>query len=226
MDYPLALLLKTPLFAGLTESRLQSLLPLLAPQSRQYQKGEIVLIAGYENRDILVVTEGRAEAVKETGGAPFTVARLGPGGVIGDVLAGSHTKSPVTVKALTPCCLLAFKYSLFLQPPGADPALHRLLLTNLVALIADKYFALNERVDLLLVHGLRRRLAAYLLAEAERAGSASFAIAYNRAQLAAHLGCERSALCRVLSAMVRQGLVQTGRARFTLLQPQALRALL
>lgn len=217
------LLLRTPLFSGFTAREAEQLLPALAPLVKQYQKGEILLMAGYENRDVCIVLNGEASAAKQTrGGGSFTAGRIAAGEIFGDVLAGSHTKSPVTVTALSRCTVMRLPWPNLLGATVQNAGLHRRLLANLVALIAGKYFALDTRLDLLLINGLRRRIATFLLLQAKQQGTNSFAIALNRQELAGYLGCERSALSRELSRMSKLGLIALNKNRFTLLQPQKL----
>ena len=83
--------------------------------------------------------------------------------------------------------------------------------------------AANRRVDLLVLKSLRAKVCAYLLGEAEQQGSLTFSIPYSRIQLADYLNCDRSALSRELSLMQRDGLLDTYRSSFKLLQPDALR---
>lgn len=224
------LLLGTPLFAGFGPGQLGPLLALLAPTLRRYQKGQVLLMAGAEAEELGVVLEGAAQAVKYTrAGGQFTVARFGPGGVFGDVLAVGSAKSPVTLTAEEPLAALFIRQGRLFSP-AATPAendLLRRLLANLVGVLSDKYFALDRRVDLLLIKGLSRRLAAFLLDAAGPAGlaGAPFTIPYNRAGLAAYLGCERSALSRELGALVRRGLVETRRSSFRLPNAEGLRTL-
>ena len=66
-------------------------------------------------------------------------------------------------------------------------------------------------------------MCAYLLSEAERAGSLTFSIPFSRIQLADYLNCDRSALSRELSLMQRDGLLDTFKCSFKLLDPDALR---
>ena len=139
------------------------------------------------------------------------------------MLGGSSLTSPVTVTARTSCEVLLIPYDRLLRPDGS--AAGPLVLQNLVRTISDKYFLLARRVDLLLLHSLRAKVSAYLLAEAERAGQLTFRIPFTRAQLADYLNCDRSALSRELSRMQREGLLDTYRSSFKLLQPDALRKL-
>ena len=108
---------------------------------------------------------------------------------------------------------------------GADPARQRVL-QNLVRSISDKYFLLSRRVDLLVLKSLRAKVCAYLLSEAEQQGSMTFTIPFSRIQLADYLNCDRSALSRELSLMQRDGLLDTYRSSFKLLEPEALRQMI
>ena len=143
-----------------------------------------------------------------------------PGGVFGDVLGGSSRTSPVTVVASAPCEVLLIPYEQLLLSDGS-PA-HQLALRNLVRTISDKYFSLSRRIDLLVMKSLRAKVAAYLLSEAARAHSLTFSIPFSRIQLADYLNCDRSALSRELSTMQKEGLIDTYRSSFKLLEPDAL----
>lgn len=222
--YPL--LQQGALFGGFSTEELHTLLATLAPVQRSYAKGETLLLAGYQSRDIGIVLAGEIEAAKHTAaGGLFTVSHMGPGGIFGDVLAAGVVKSPVTVTAAAPCQVLLIPAArLFASMPGKQD-LSRRLLGNLVRVMSEKYFMLDARVDLLLIKGLRRRVAALLLAEAGRAGSPAFTIPFTRAGLAAYLGCERSALSREISRMAAAGLLETRGKHFRLLNEDGLRAL-
>lgn len=200
-----------PLTAGLDPREARRLLCALHPSQVYYGKGYTLLLAGYENHHVGLVLEGEIEAVK-TGpeGGRFLMARMGPGGVFGDVLSGSSGhKSPVTVTAGTDAAALWLPYDALLAGPG-DPALkaaHTQLLRNLVGLMADKYFALDGRIDLLLIKSLRLRLLSYLSTLPAGAGGWR-RLPLSRTQLAAYLGCDRAALSRELGRMARDGLVE------------------
>ena len=142
------------------------------------------------------------------------------GGVFGDVLSGSSLASPVTVMASVPCEVLLIPYERLLLSDGS-PA-HQQTLRNLVRTISDKYFSLSRRIDLLVMKSLRAKVAAYLLSEAARAHSLTFSIPFSRIQLADYLNCDRSALSRELSTMQKEGLIDTYRSSFKLLEPDAL----
>ena len=222
MNNYLPLLQNTTLFAGLSAAELSTLLSRLGASVRSYGKGEALVLAGEPSRRVGIVLSGELEAYRPApGGARIPITHMGPGGVFGDVLGGSSLDSPVTVVASAPCEVLLFPYEKLLQPDGS--AARQRLLQNLVRTISDKYFLLSRRVDLLVMKTLRAKVCAYLLSEAEQQGSMTFTIPFSRIQLADYLNCDRSALSRELSLMQRDGLLETYRSSFKLLEPEALR---
>ena len=217
----LSLLCSTSLFNGLTAEELQTLLAQLGAVMRSYGKGEALVLAGEPNRRVGIVLSGELEAYRPgPQGARIPITHMEPGGVFGDVLSGSSLASPVTVLAAAPCEVLLLPYERLLLSDGS-PA-HQRVVQNLVRTISDKYFSLSRRIDLLVMKSLRAKVAAYLLSEAARAHSLTFSIPFSRIQLADYLNCDRSALSRELSTMQKEGLIDTYRSSFKLLEPDAL----
>ena len=218
MENYLPLLQSTSLFAGLEAEALRVLLGEVGAVLRTYSRGETLVLAGQSNRRVGVVLSGAIEAYHPAAsGARLPISQMGPGGVFGDVLGGSSLSSPVTVVASAPCEVLLLPYERLLLSDGQR------VLQNLVRTISDKYFLLSRRVDLLLLKSLRAKVCAYLLSEAEVHHSLTFTIPYSRIQLADYLNCDRSALSRELSLMQRDGLLETYKSSFKLLEPDALR---
>ena len=201
----LSLLCSTSLFNGLTAEELQTLLSQLGAVVRSYGKGEALVLAGEPSRRVGIVLNGELEAYRPgPQGTRIPITHMEPGGVFGDVLGGSSRTSPVTVVASAPCEVLLIPYEQLLLSDG-------------------KYFSLSRRIDLLVLKSLRAKVCAYLLSEAERAGSLTFSIPFSRIQLADYLNCDRSALSRELSQMQRDGLLDTYKSSFKLLKPEVLK---
>lgn len=220
--YPI--LRSTSLLHGMTDAELDNLVQCFAPRVRQYQKGEILLLAGYVNREVGILLEGSVTAVKNTpDGGSVAITHMGPGGVFGDVLSGSSEHSPVTVLADEPCVAVYLPYYKIIHPCPNLHESHCQLLQNLVTTISNKYFALDRRVELLICKSLRARICIWLLDEASRAGSDTFTVPFTRAGLAEYLNCDRSALSRELGRMSREGLIETYRGSFKLLDKDRLR---
>lgn len=221
--YPL--LRETSLLRLMRDDELDLLMSCFAPRVRRYQKGELLLLAGYETRETGILLEGQILALKNTpDGASVAITQMGPGGLFGDVLSGSSQRSPVSIMAQTACLALYLRYDKIIQPCAQLHDSHLQLLKNLVQTISNKYFALDRRVELLICKSLRTRISLWLLEQAEQAGSDTFAVPLTRAGLAEYLNCDRSALSRELGRMQREGLIETFRGSFKILDKDRLRA--
>ena len=221
--YPL--LRETSLLRLMRDDELDLLMSCFAPRVRRYQKGELLLLAGYETRETGILLEGQILALKNTpDGASVAITQMGPGGLFGDVLSGSSQRSPVSIMAQTACLALYLPYDKIIQPCAQLHDSHLQLLKNLVQTISNKYFALDRRVELLICKSLRTRISLWLLEQAEQAGSDTFAVPLTRAGLTEYLNCDRSALSRELGRMQREGLIETFRGSFKILDKDRLRA--
>ena len=215
---------RTSLLHGMTDTELDTLMACFAPRVRRYAKGELLLMAGYETHEVGLVLEGAITASKPLAdGSTVVMARMGPGGVFSHVLAGGRSRSPVNVYPAEACLALYLPCEALLRPCAALHSAHLKLLQNWLETISDKYFALDRRVELLICKSLRARISLWLLDEAHRAGSDTFTTPLTRAGLAEYLNCDRSALSRELSRMQHDGLIETWRSSFKLLDKDRLK---
>lgn len=228
MDYTpyYDVLRRTSLFRGMRDEDLQTLTACFVPRVRRYDRGELLLMAGYEMREVGIVLEGEITAAKPMpDGTAVVMARMGPGGVFADVLAGSRSKSPVNVIAAAPCLALYLPCEALLRPCAALHPAHLQLLHNWLETVSEKYFALDRRLELLCCKTLRGRICLWLLEQRDAAGADSFTTALTRGELASYLNCDRSALCRELGRMQAEGLVELYRRSFKLPAPDRLRTM-
>ncbi|MEG1322149.1 MAG: Crp/Fnr family transcriptional regulator [Ruthenibacterium sp.] len=197
------ILTKCVLFAQIEPKALPDLLKALGAIEKTYDKGEVLVLAGYELHRIGIVLYGTIEAAKiSANGDAFTITQIGAGGIFGDVLAGSAAyKSPVCVTAHTQVRVLWISYEKLLAGGGAPAKAHTQMLKNLVAEISQKYFALDRRIAVLMLPRLREKIMYYLQNEAIQQPDGGMLTPFNRAELAQYLGCERAALCREISRM-------------------------
>lgn len=226
MDYTsyYNVLRRTSLFQGMADEDLETLMNCFAPRVRRYERGELLLMAGYATREVGIVLEGEIVAAKPLpDGTAVVMAHMGPGGVFADVLAGGQSKSPVNVAAALPCLVLYLPCDALLRPCGALHPAHLQLLHNWLQTISNKYFALDRRLELLCCKSLRGRICLWLLEQRDEAGADTFSTSLTRAELASYLNCDRSALSRELSRMQEEGLIELFRRSFKLRDPERLR---
>jgi CRP-like cAMP-binding protein len=84
-------------------------------------------------------------------------------------------------------------------------------------MLAGRTLAMNDRIQILSRPTLRGRLVTFFSQYVRRAGKC-FAIPFDRADMAAYLGTDRSALSRELSRMQREGLLRFRKNRFEILR--------
>lgn len=228
MDYTpyLAALQATPLLRGIAAAEIPPLLDSLCPVLRRYQKGALVQLAGDRAHSVGLVLAGGITATRATpAGDDVVMAQMTAGGLFDDVLSGSGIQSPVTITATADSAILYLPYQMLLEPAeGAATGAHRQLLRNLLEGISRKYFALDRRLELLSCKSLRGRIVLWLLAQRQDHGADSFTCPITQAQLAAYLGCERSALSRELGRMRREGLLESYRDSYKIPDLKRLRA--
>ena len=119
MDYRVhyTVLRRTSLFRSMSDADLDVLMGCFSPHIRRYRRGELLLMAGYETRELGIVLEGEITAAKPMpDGSAVVMTHMGPGGVFADVLAGGRNKSPVTVTAALPCRVLYLPCEALLRP--------------------------------------------------------------------------------------------------------------
>ena len=219
----ISLVSSSALFANIPPEDFQLFLEWLSPIERQYSKGQVVVPCGYPFAEFGFLLEGELEGIKPLAdGRQLPVGHFLPGSVFGDVLAFSGQDSPVNITALLPSRVLCFSPHSLQKTPCPVPSTLAIFSQNLLAEASSKYFDLNRRLDLLVIKSLRSRIGAFLLGEAKLAKSNTFCIRFNRVQLAEYLCCDRSALCREISRMKREGIVECYKGSFRLLQPDKL----
>lgn len=185
---------------------------------KNHSKGEVLVFAGFESTEIGILLSGKVNAQKQTQtGRKFTITTLTPSHIFGDVLASGHSVSPVTLTAEASCTVLYIPFASLLNKNVVDLQIYTVVLQNLISTISDKYFALNERIDLLLEKSLRKKVLEFLLRRKQRTGENTFTISFNRERLADYLGCERSALCRELSRLKNENIIEYSKNKFTII---------
>ncbi|NCC67861.1 MAG: Crp/Fnr family transcriptional regulator [Clostridia bacterium] len=222
-DGQIRVLTASPLFFGLTPENVRQFLVVSCAVPSAEKAGQQLVRQGESPADIYIVISGSAVGERlEADGRAVIVNEFGGGSVFGDVLSGVQEKSPVTVTMTADGQVLRLPFSSLIVRTGVDPAVQERVLRNLIGEIAEKYLALQRRLELLLCPSLRSKIAAYLLRESEKRRSAEFELPHSREQQARILGCDRSALSRELSRMKRDGLIDFHRKIFTILDKNAL----
>ena len=215
----LALLSATPLFAGMAPQKIASMLACLDTECRHYSKGQVILRSGDTVRSIGVVLSGRVLIEKtDLWGNATVLDSVGPGQIFAETYA-CIPQEPLMVDAVAAelCEILFVQVARVLEVCPNSCAHHHDLIRNLLSLSAQKNLRLSRKIFHTAPKTIRARLLSYLSDQAIRCGRRSFIIPFNRQQLADYLNVERSALSNELSKMQQDGLIETERNYFRLL---------
>lgn len=206
-------LTRVPLFRGLDEPELKAALAELGAATRRFAAGSALLSVGQRPDWLGVLLSGRAEIGQEDfWGNRNLMAVLEPGELFAESFACAGTPAGVSVTAREDCEVLILNVSRLLSSG------QRAIIANLVAALAGKNLRFHAKLTHMGQRTTREKLRSYLSAEARRQGSAEFDIPFDRQELADYLAVERSALSAELGRMRREGILETRRSHFHLLQ--------
>ncbi len=197
----------------------------------EFERQSVLISPGDQVDWFAVVIQGRVHISQIFSDGTFSLMDvLRPARTLGtDLICTRTRRSPYYAVAGTAVRVLRFPGELLLEPGRQtaglrQPAGLRLpenvrlsLCRRLLTLLSDENLRKHYRLAILSQRGLRDRVLVYLTMQAERRGTNSFRIPFNREELAAFLCVDRSALSHELSLMEKEGLIRFRKNEFTLL---------
>ncbi len=207
-----------PLFEGISHDEVQTMLPCLEAQTKEYARGERILCSGQPTEYLGVVLSGRVRVeVTDAWGSVTILEMLSEGAVFAQGYACSLEPLDIDVVADSACEVLMLKAARIIHPCPHQCGCHAHLSTNLMRALALRNLDMNRRAIATAPKLIRGKLLAYLSQQQKRAGSRTFTIPYSQTKLAAYLGVDRSALSNELSKLKREGIVDHEGATYRLL---------
>ena len=209
---------KIPIFQGIEEPEIASLLQCLQATERTYQKGETILSEGSITENMGIVLSGMALiSCGDIWGNTSVLGHVTPGSVFAEVYACIPGEPLlITVSAAEDTTVLFMNVGRILSTCTNACPFHTRLARNLLTVCAHKSLQLSQRILHTSSKSIRGRLMSYFSQCAKQAGNSTFQIPYNRQQLADYLGVDSSAMCHELSKMQKEGLISYEKNRFLL----------
>ena len=213
------ILKKVPLFAGILDEDIFDLLTCLNARVRAYSKGEAVFLTGEPAGAVGIVCAGGVQVIKEDFMGNRTIlSKLESGDLFGEAFAcGQIERLPVSVLSVAGSEILFIDYSRIVTTCSSACVFHSRLIENMLGVLASKNVMLNQKIEVLSKRSTREKLIAYLSAQAQKAGSNSFIIPFNRQELADYLCVDRSAMSNELGKLRDEGVLSFEKSRFALL---------
>lgn len=213
---------KCPLFDGIEQSDLNSMIACLDGKTIDISKGNPVFLEGTSARFVGVVLAGTVQVIREDYyGNRSVMTILQPGNLFAEAfsLAGLNTM-PVSVIAVKDSTVLLLDCRRILTTCSNSCHFHTLLLRNLLQEMAQKNLALSQKIRYMSQKTTREKIMAFLLDQAKQQKSHEFVIPYDRQALADYLGVERSAMSAEISKLRKSGEIDTKGAWFCLKAPE------
>ncbi len=210
----LEILSECPLFQGITKENLTMLLDCLQPTVYNYEKDEYIALMGDPYLGLGIIVGGCATISKESAaGNRVFLASLEPGELFGEMVAFSRQAEwPATVQAQQPCTVFYIAQTSITGQCDKTCTWHTVLVENMLRILSSKGLMLNRRVEYLLIKSMRAKLSAFFLEYVNKTGKLSFVLPMNRNQLAEFLNVSRSSMCREMSRMRAEGVLDFHRS--------------
>ena len=214
----LPVLRSAPLFSGVSEEELTTILACLGAEVKHFPKDDFLLRAGDTAESIGLVLAGSVLVIQEDiWGNRNILSKAGPG----QTFAAAYACAPgsllnVSVAAETPAAAMFLNVRRVLTVCPSACVHHSRIIRNLLGELAEKNLRFGEKLTHMGQRSTRAKLMSYFSAEAQRLGKYEFDIPFSRQQLADYLAVERSGLSLELGKMKREGLLDFHKSHFVL----------
>lgn len=213
------LLMKNPLFGGISCEDLGSLLTCLNAKTVVFPKGAPVFLEGDPAGSIGFVLEGSVQIVRDDffgNRSLLTVAEKGE--LFGESYACANVETmPVSGYAVQESRILWLECRKMLTVCSNACHFHTTLVKNLLQVVAHKNLLLGRKIQFMSQKTTQEKLMAYLLDQAKQKGNSEFSIPLSRQALADYLGVKRSAMSAELSKLRAAGILESKGSSFRLI---------
>lgn len=218
MDDFIYVLKRSPLFYGIREEEIPTMLQCLVADRQQFQTGELICRMGQAATDFAMILTGRGQVIRQDfwgGEERFEI--LEPGSLFGPEFACAQaTILPVGLVALEDCEVVFMEYKRMINVCSLACGFHNRLLQNMLRILADQNIHMERNIRHMAKKTTREKLLSYLSEEGVKNGSPSFEIPLSRQELADYLSVDRSAMSSELGKLQKEGWLEAKRNRFVL----------
>lgn len=214
------------LFSGLSKKDIRNFAESSGCFLTKYGRGEYVMRAGDIPSTFGIVVSGEVTAYGcGRDGRESVISVLSKGDHFADILVAAGKKeSPVSllVEENGTEILNISLDRIFLRRNEVSDT----VLKNLLEVISRKYWELFKKIEYTSVLSLKKRVCMYLSDISAVAGSSEFNINFDREGLSSYLNADRSALCRVLSNLKKEGIIEYRKNHFKITNTEKLREII
>ncbi|WRS28029.1 Crp/Fnr family transcriptional regulator [Oscillospiraceae bacterium MB08-C2-2] len=197
-----------PLFSGMSESDIENCLRCSKSEIAVYQKDEMVFYQKDVPEKLLVLVEGSVAVCNDSssGKRSIVAAFNQPGELFGEVFLFLNKREyDHYAQAVTASKVLQIPRDFLYHTCGEACDYHTKLISNILSILAQKAYFLNQKLQILSCSTLRQKIAKILLQNAQPDGKVTLAM--NREELADFLNTARPSLSRELMKMQDEDLL-------------------
>lgn len=212
------------IFKALDKDYLLRILMEMDLKISNYEKSSIIALEGDPCKHLAIINKGEVELTRSShSGRSVILRHFYPGDIFGEAIIFSSSNSyPATITALTDCQIVYINKSNLVDLMANDQT----ILNNILGLLSNRILMLGDKISLLSLNSIDKKLSYFLLDQAKKKNSHSFFIPYNREQLAEFINVPRPSLSRVLGELKDKGLIKYSKNHFEILDPLGLEDLL
>lgn len=213
------ILKNTQMFSGVGDDEISSMLSCLGARLSEFKKGDYVLRQGEHIGNIMVLVRGNLHIQNDDyWGNRSILGHIGVGDMFGEAYVAPES-GPILndVVAIEDSTVIFFDVKRIITTCPSACGFHALVVQNLFFAISEKNRKLVQKLGHMSKRSTREKLISYLSQESKRHNSSSFAIPFNRQQLADFLSVDRSAMSNELCKMRDEGLLEFQKNQFKLL---------
>ena len=210
---------KCPLFDGISDEDLLRMLNCLGAKILHFDKRFTVFAEGTRATKIGIVLSGRVQTIgiDYYGNRTILGEAASPNSFMEAFAVGTEELLPVSAVAIEPSDILFIEASHILSCCDKVCLFHRQLIYNLMKQIGKKMVELHRRSEIISQRTTRDKLLTYLYSESRKSGGKSFAIPFDRQELADYLEVDRSGLSTEIGKLKREGLIENEKNVFKLI---------
>jgi CRP-like cAMP-binding protein len=204
MDY--SVLLKAPLFSGMTLTELMLVISVTPYRVRNYKPGTMISQSGEPVNAFMMVIGGTVKGeMVDFSGRVIKIEDISASGALASAfIFGSRNKFPVNVVAMTDTSLMIIERNDFVRFLKSNDK----LLTNFLDMISNRSQFLTEKIKFLNFKTIRGKFAQYILQTAGTDKS-EIKLAMTQNELSEYFGVARPSIGRVIGEMENEGIIIT-----------------
>ena len=164
-----------------------------------------------------LVLEGTIQVyMDDIDGNHMIMATVTAGSTFGESLCFLRRESPVYIRSVTDSKVLWLSTDRIKNPGGSPDSRDISLSTRFTAMLANRALNMNDRIQILSKLSIRDKLVTFFSQYSSQCASDSFTVPFDREDMAAYLGVNRSALSRELGRMRDEGIIDFQKNRFVI----------